>query len=215
MSEPSLPAEVLSAVSDTCDPLDLGLSVSDLVGDALKWGFVEARWFTALCGSVTLLGQALFVINAIRTVVAAGEYQYRFAEAIGAAAGTVAFARREPVPAAPGDLPADLGSYYRSKAFETQRAIRSTFAHAKEVRGLGTSGPLAGALVPIVQEYWVKQAAALAGVLVTCRRSPAEAMDKLFHSYAFDLAGSMGEPYDGMIRRRHYGWPPLYAGVDR
>ena len=33
--------------------------------------------------------------------------------------------------------------------------------------------------------------------------------------FAFDLAGSMGEPYDGMIRRRHYAWPPLYASVDR
>lgn len=215
MSEPSLPAEVLSAISDTCDGLDLGLSAADLVGDALKWGFVEARWFTALCGSVTLLGQALFVINAVRAVVAAGEYENRFAEAIGAAAGTVAFARHELVPAPPGDLPSRLGADYRSKALETQGAIRETFAHAREVRSLDTGGALAAALVPIVQQYWVKQAAVLAGVLVACRRSPSEAMDRLFHAFAFDLAGSMGEPYDGMIRRRHYAWPPLYASVDR
>lgn len=215
MSEPSLPADVLSAISDTCDALDLGLSAVDLVGDAVKFGFVEAGWFTALAGSVTLLGQALFVINAVRAVVAAGTYDDRFAEAIGAAAGTVALARREMIPAPPGDLPGHLGSYYRSKAAETQQGIRDTFAHAREVRGLGTSGPLAGALVPIVQEYWVKQAAVMTGVLVACRRSPSEAMDKLFHAFALDLAGSMGEPYDGMIRRRHYAWPPLYASVDR
>ena len=215
MSEPSLPTAVLSAISDTCDALDLGLSAADLVGDAVKFGFVEAGWFTALAGSVTLVGQALFVINAVRAVVAAGEYKCRFAEAIGAAAGTVALARREMVPAPPGDLPSDLGSHYRSKAAETQRAIRDTFAHAREARTLDTNGPLALALAPIVQEYWVKQAAVLAGILVTCRRSPSEAMDKLFHTFAFDLAGSLGEPYDGMIRKRHYAWPPLYASVDR
>ena len=215
MSEPSLPAEVVSALSDACDALDFGLSITDLVGDALKFGFVEARWFTALCGTATLLSQAFFLIGAVRAVVAAGEYENRFAEAIGAAAGTVALARREMTPAPPGDLPSHLGSYYRSKATETQQAIRDTFSHAKEVRGLDTSGPLAAALAPIVQEYWVKQAAVLAGVLVACRRSPSEAMDRLFHTFAIDLAGSMGEPYDGMIRRRHYAWPPLYASVDR
>ena len=115
----------------------------DGVGDALARGFVEARWFASLCGSVTLVGQALFILDALCSIAEAGEYGDRVAESVGAAAGTVAFALKEPVPRPPAGIwTDDVRSAYREKASETQQAIRDTFANVREAREIDASGPL-------------------------------------------------------------------------
>lgn len=210
MSELDLPAEVISALSNTSDVLDLGLNLTELVGDALARGFVEARWFASLCGSVTLVGQALFILDALCSIAEAGEYGDRVAESVGAAAGTVAFALKEPIPRPPADIwTADVRSAYREKASEAQQAIRDTFENARKAAGLHASSPLLAAVGPVVAQYWSRQAAVLAGVLTACRANPSESMDTLFHAYASDLVPSMGEPYDSSIRNRHYWWPPM------
>ena len=43
MTAPTLPQEILSYLSDLTDDLNLGFDVTDILGDAIGLGIVEAR----------------------------------------------------------------------------------------------------------------------------------------------------------------------------
>jgi hypothetical protein len=205
-----LAEDVVSALGDLTDALNLGLDLTDIVGDAVGLGLLESSWFVALAGSVSLASQAFFVWQAINLYVEAAEYDQRVAESAGAAAGVVALAVGQPIPAAPSswlDPDRKLANAFRAWAGNSQNRAKSILEYVRPHR-------LHGIVVQVgvgeISSSTLKsRAIAMIALLLACRKNPSESMDQLFHKFAETNVPSMGEPYDSMLRNRHYWWPPL------
>jgi hypothetical protein len=205
-------AKVAEMIGDINDFLGLGLDMADLAGAS----FMESAAVTAATGVASLLGQVLFIIQAVSAWIDAWSESDKKVAILGSCAGIVATARGEDAPqppqgrwlGTPQDRDRWSGVWWRS-ARDSKDWVRSSLdllAYTRRrLREGGAMGEMlaaaAGHLTGEFQEDFSRQLPQVLALLLSARQRPDEVLNALYEPLARQhlMRGAANE---------RYTWPP-------
>ncbi|MFO7698070.1 MAG: hypothetical protein R6X16_13055 [Anaerolineae bacterium] len=205
-------AKVAEMIGDINDFLGLGLDIADLAGAS----FLESAAVTAAAGLASLLGQVLFIIQAVSAWIDAWSESDKKVAILGSCAGIVATAKGEDAPqppqgrwlGTPQDRDRWSGVWWRS-ARDGKDWVRSSLdllAYTRRrLREGGAMGEmLAGAAEHLTGEFqgdFQRQLPQVLALLLSARQRPDEVLNALYEPLAREhlMRGAANE---------RYTWPP-------